>query len=123
MVRVGQERKRQDEFRVAAMQGVMPFREGGLRQFEEGASILMKNAFYTCRYADVARRLVLLDNENMEELDKRLSRKKFRHGGDRLTSIRVEDYLAFKAPAQEQADGDISQASAAEGTDGGACDV
>ncbi len=68
---------------------------------EEGASISMKNAFIRAGMQDVARRLVLLDNENMEELDKRLSRKKkSRHGGDRLLPVYghelPEDYLAFK---------------------------
>ena len=49
---------------------------------------------------DVARRLVLLDNENMEELDKRLSRKKSPDtvviDSYQYTGMSFEDYLAFK---------------------------
>ena len=67
---------------------------------EEGASISMKNAFIRAGMQDVARRLVLLDNENMEELDKRLSRKKSPDtvviDSYQYTGMSFEDYLAFK---------------------------
>ena len=39
---------------------------------EEGSSLTMKNAFIRAGMQDVARRMVLLDAERMEELDKRL---------------------------------------------------
>lgn len=67
---------------------------------EEGASISMKNAFIRAGMQDVARRLVLLDNENMEELDKRLSRRKSPDtvviDSYQYTGMSFEDYLAFK---------------------------
>lgn len=67
---------------------------------EEGASISMKNAFIRAGMQDVARRLVLLDNEGMEELDKRLSRRKSPDtvviDSYQYTGMSFEDYLAFK---------------------------
>lgn len=43
---------------------------------EEGASLTMKNAFMTAGMQDVARRFVLLDRENMEQLSARLGKHK-----------------------------------------------
>lgn len=43
---------------------------------EEGSSLTMKNAFIRAGMQDVARRMVLLDAESMEDLDKRLSKRK-----------------------------------------------
>ena len=67
---------------------------------EEGASISMKNAFIRAGMQDVSRRLVLLDNEGMEELDKRLSRRKSPDtvviDSYQYTGMSFEDYLAFK---------------------------
>lgn len=67
---------------------------------EEGASISMKNAFIRAGMQDVSRRLVLLDNEGMEELDKRLSRRKSPDtvviDSYQYTGMGFEDYLAFK---------------------------
>lgn len=67
---------------------------------EEGASISMRNAFIRAGMQDVARRMVLLDNESIEELDKRLSRKKSPDAvvidSYQYTGMSFEDYLAFK---------------------------
>lgn len=67
---------------------------------EEGASISMRNAFIRAGMQDVARRMVLLDNESIEELDKRLSRKKSPDtvviDSYQYTGMSFEDYLAFK---------------------------
>lgn len=43
---------------------------------EEGASLTMKNAFITAGMQEVARKFVLLDRENMEQLDARLGKRK-----------------------------------------------
>lgn len=43
---------------------------------EEGSSLTMKNAFMRAGMQDVARRMVLLAGEPMDELDTRLSRRK-----------------------------------------------
>lgn len=67
---------------------------------EEGASISMRNAFIRAGMQDVARRMVLLDNESIEELDKRLSRRKSPDtvviDSYQYTGMSFEDYLAFK---------------------------
>lgn len=68
---------------------------------EEGSSLTMKNAFIRAGMQDVARRMVLLDAESMEDLDKRLSKRKSPDtvviDSYQYTGMSFEDYLAFKA--------------------------
>ena len=61
----------------------------------------MKNAFIRAGMQDVARRMVLLDAESMEDLDNRLSKRKSPDtvviDSYQYTGMSFEDYLAFKA--------------------------
>ena len=82
---------------------------------EEGSSLTMKNAFIRAGMQDVARRMVLLDGESMEELDKRLSKRKSPDtviiDSFQYTRMSFEDYLAFKARHPNKLLVIISQAS------------
>ena len=68
---------------------------------EEGSSLTMKNAFIRAGMQDVARRMVLLDAESMDDLDKRLQKRKSPDtvviDSYQYTGMSFEDYLAFKA--------------------------
>lgn len=81
---------------------------------EEGASLTMKNAFIRAGMQDVARRMVLLDGESMEDLDKRLERRKSPQtvviDSFQYTQMSFEDYRAFKARHQDKLIVIISQA-------------
>ncbi len=44
--------------------------------WRKSSSLTMKNAFIRAGMQDVARRMVLLDAESMEDLDKRLQKRK-----------------------------------------------
>ena len=67
---------------------------------EEGASLTMKNAFMTAGMQDVARRFVLLDRENMEQLSARLGKHKSPDivviDSFQYTKMSFKDYEAFK---------------------------
>ena len=67
---------------------------------EEGASLTMKNAFMTAGMQDVARRFVLLDRENMEQLSTRLGKHKSPDivviDSFQYTKMSFKDYEAFK---------------------------
>ncbi len=68
---------------------------------EEGSSLTMKNAFVRAGMQDVARRMVLLDGERMEDLDKRLKKQKSPDvvviDSFQYTGMTFEDYLGFKS--------------------------
>lgn len=67
---------------------------------EEGASLTMKNAFMTAGMQDVARRFVLLDRENMEQLSARLGKHKSPDivviDSFQYTHMSFAEYEAFK---------------------------
>jgi hypothetical protein len=67
---------------------------------EEGLSLTMKNAFIKMGMLDVARRLVLLDRENIEQLDARLSKRKSPDivviDSFQYTQMSFKEYQAFK---------------------------
>ena len=68
---------------------------------EEGSSLTMKNAFVRAGMQDVARRMVLLDGESMEDLDKRLQKRKSPDAvvidSFQYTQMDFTAYLAFKS--------------------------
>lgn len=68
---------------------------------EEGASLTMKNAFVRAGMQDVARRLVLLDGEGMDELALRLKKRKSPDivviDSFQYTQLDKKGYMEFKA--------------------------
>jgi hypothetical protein len=51
-------------------------RKVAYNSMEEGASVSMRRAFAECGMQEVSRRIVLLDNESMVDLEERLSKRK-----------------------------------------------